>query len=200
LFTVLEMIKICSYCRHKFNSSGLATCEKCLARAKRRLKSLKRQGICTFCGQRKAIENRIYCRKCTAATAKRSKKQRSEAVRKGICYICGSVVSKTNYYLCEKHRLSTNKYQRKLSLRKKIEVLTYYGKRGTLQCCWRGCNIQDVDMLTLDHVFNDGAKHRRRLGRTGIPYSVIAKSFPDGFQTLCAGHQLKKQILVLRKR
>jgi hypothetical protein len=52
-------------------------------------------------------------------------------------------------------------------------------------------------MLTLDHVHNDGAQHRKLIGGGGHrTYSWVRKNgYPDGFQTLCGSHQLKKEIL-----
>lgn len=76
----------------------------------------------------------------------------------------------------------------------KLEVLTRYGKNGTLQCCWDGCGVVDIDVLTLDHVNNDGRKDRLKRG-INIYSSLRQDDFPDGYQTLCANHQLKKEIL-----
>src|ERR1035437_8470913 len=85
---------------------------------------------------------------------------------------------------------------------KKIEALTHYGKNGTLACCWEGCTVNDVDMLSLDHVKNDGAEHRRKLVGNRSSFSgkgkdiyqwAICQGFPEGFQTLCMNHQFKKQ-------
>jgi hypothetical protein len=88
-------------------------------------------------------------------------------------------------------------------LRLKKEVLTRYGKRQKLQCCWRGCTIVDVDMLTLDHIADNGADHRSEItkgkyrGGGGINFYGWVKrhGFPVGFQTLCHNHQWKKEIL-----
>lgn len=93
----------------------------------------------------------------------------------------------------------------------KLETLTHYGKNGNPQCCWDGCDIIDIDVLTLDHINNDGAAAHRNYPRRGpIPEGTRVKlginmysdlrqrGFPAGFQTLCANHQLKKEIL--RKR
>jgi len=82
----------------------------------------------------------------------------------------------------------------------KRETLTHYGKNQTLRCCWRNCECSDLDMLTLDHVKNDGADHRRE----GFSGGAVACSwlkrhgYPKGYQTLCANHQLKKE--TTRKR
>ena len=80
----------------------------------------------------------------------------------------------------------------------KTRVLTHYSHNNLLKCCWDGCTINDVDMLTLDHTENNGADHRREIrSKGGISmYRWAAKNnFPEGFQTLCGGHQLKKEII-----
>ncbi len=87
--------------------------------------------------------------------------------------------------------------------RKKLEALTHYGKGGKLMCCWRGCTVSDVDMLSLDHIKDDGVKHRKKLGKKingihqfggkEIYHWVIINGFPKGLQTLCMNHQWKKQ-------
>lgn len=83
--------------------------------------------------------------------------------------------------------------------RNKREVLTAYGKNEILQCCWLDCEVTDVDMLTLDHVFNDGAAERKSGVGKGIHIyrKLRQQGFPKGrYQTLCANHQLKKAIRV----
>lgn len=42
-------------------------------------------------------------------------------------------------------------------------VLAFYGKNGEAKCCWPDCEVDDLDMLSLDHVNNDGADHRREI-------------------------------------
>ena len=92
------------------------------------------------------------------------------------------------YYEVEQGNVQEKNHSRK------IEVLTHYGLCGKLRCCWEGCEVVDVDMLTLDHIANDGAEHRKKI--TGSVYQwVQAQNYPKGFQTLCANHQLKKEIL-----
>jgi hypothetical protein len=106
---------------------------------------------------------------------------------------------------CVRHYYNTPEQKIKISNRAvtrqeilKTEVLTHYGKHGKLKCCWEGCNVTDVDMLTLDHVNDDGFRHIENSGRrlTGIRLYIWAKrnKFPDTVQTLCGSHQLKKLI------
>jgi hypothetical protein len=90
--------------------------------------------------------------------------------------------------------------QERLNL--KIEVLTRYGGAGSLQCCWGECLVQDVDMLTLDHTFNNGARDRRenKCGCGSMLYRRLRRmGYPDGFQTLCGSHQMKKKIMFERE-
>jgi|SRR5579871_153488 hypothetical protein len=83
----------------------------------------------------------------------------------------------------------------------KVEALVQYGKNKSLQCCWENCNVDDPDMLSLDHVNNDGAIDREIRG-TGINlYRTLKKEgYPEGFQTLCFNHQMKKEMTRLRNK
>lgn len=72
-------------------------------------------------------------------------------------------------------------------LRKSVElrkaVLDAYGH--SCQCCGEANEL----MLTIDHVNNDGAEHRRnaKFGSWGFYGWLIRNNFPAGFQTLCFG-------------
>jgi hypothetical protein len=96
----------------------------------------------------------------------------------------------------EEHRAYVNNQREE----KKIRVLTHYGKGVELKCCWRGCLVCDVDMLSIDHVNDDGAKHRRNMKGNRVYFAgkemyqwLESQGFPEGFQTLCMNHQVKKQ-------
>jgi len=95
--------------------------------------------------------------------------------------------------------------QNKKVERRKLTVLTHYGPQGTLGCCWEGCSVTNIDMLTLDHLNDDGAEQRRALGKgkrvsNNRVYAWIkSNNYPEGFQTLCANHQLKKEMLKHRE-
>jgi hypothetical protein len=78
----------------------------------------------------------------------------------------------------------------RLSLKERI--ISHYGQT----CNWPGCNISDTDMLTLDHINDDGSTDRA----AGLYRRVIKAGFPDTFQVLCWNHQWKKCIRKLRER
>lgn len=86
---------------------------------------------------------------------------------------------------------------RRLNRRGKLEVLAHYGKGKKVKCCWHGCKIIDPDMLTLDHIRNDGYKEHEGLrgGGAEMKRTLQKQNWPEWFQTLCWNHQWKKEIL-----
>ena len=65
--------------------------------------------------------------------------------------------------------------------------------------------MSDIDMLSLDHIKDDGAEHRRKVKGNRISFAgkeiyhwAIENNFPEGFQTLCMNHQTKKQRMKTR--
>lgn len=79
----------------------------------------------------------------------------------------------------------------------KTEVFLHYSK--DLKCQCPKCEIKDINFLTLDHVNNDGAKHRKSLGGikkqwTGERIYSWAKNnnYPTIFQILCYNCNLAK--------
>ena len=94
--------------------------------------------------------------------------------------------------------LGKNRKSRAWNAQIKLECLTHYGPDSILQCSSLECEVCDIDMLTLDHINNDGAKDRQE-GRnsTGVRLYWVLKSegYPSGFATLCCNHQSKKELL-----
>jgi hypothetical protein len=75
----------------------------------------------------------------------------------------------------------------------RIKVLTHYSQ-GLPQCSC--CGETNLVFLAIDHINDDGAKHRREVvsGRE-LPVWLIKNNFPEGFRVLChncnwAFHQL----------
>lgn len=96
------------------------------------------------------------------------------------------------------NRKHSRERARKYRIEQKILVLSHYGANGILQCCWPGCDVIDVDLLTLDHVDDCGALHRKETERGGGHDTYVLlkqEGFPPGYQTLCWNHQWKKRIL-----
>jgi hypothetical protein len=101
----------------------------------------------------------------------------------------------------EENKALDHRIRREEHLSRKTEVLTAYGKDGKLQCCWPECEITDVDMLSLDHIDENGASHRKEFHNQIAIYRWLKKNnYPVGFQTLCMNHQIKKHLLFKRQQ
>lgn len=82
-------------------------------------------------------------------------------------------------------------YSHKRVNKNKIAALKHYSG-GTLQCAQ--CNITDLDMLTIDHINNDGKIHRDQYGGKDSMANILRKEgYPPGFQVLCFNHNIKKE-------
>jgi hypothetical protein len=119
------------------------------------------------------------------------------------CRVCRQSKNRESKLRCQKFYPVDYELIRKQNLERKIKVLTHYGPDGRLGCCWPDCSVEDVDMLSLDHINDDGASHRRTItqdssshggGGTKTYRDVEKRGFPEGFQTLCLNHQMKKQL------
>jgi hypothetical protein len=99
------------------------------------------------------------------------------------------------------HREERLQKSRDYKIRLKIELLSHYGLDGQAKCCWPECGITDMDMLTLDHIHDNGAEHRKQLSSSShTMYNFIKKhNFPPDFQTLCHNHQWKKEMIRRRR-
>lgn len=105
----------------------------------------------------------------------------------GLCISCG--VQPTNGVTrCSECR---NKFNLR-RLQNKIDAINTYGV--VCQCCGEN----NIHFLTIDHVNNDGAAHRKKIGNSGGSsfYSWIKKQgYPSGFQTMCFNCNMSKGFL-----
>ena len=78
-------------------------------------------------------------------------------------------------------RLQTQRHHDRV----KREVATHYGNG---RCACVKCGYAILEALTIDHIYNDGAEHRKSLGTNGGSgfYAILKREkFPEGYQTLC---------------
>lgn len=97
---------------------------------------------------------------------------------------------KHKYYLENRGHILQRNREHNLSL--KIEVMSHYSK-GELKCAH--CGIDDVFVLTIDHIDGGGTKHKQSLGGSlgKKLYSWLKNSgYPNGFQVLCFNCNYKK--------
>lgn len=108
---------------------------------------------------------------------------REEHKRNGICVHCHRPAIENNR-CCEKHAQLMRDSVKRRNIKDKELVFNHYG------CCCAYCGDIRLLFLTIDHINDDGAEHRR-LQRSGNNhghniYAWLRKNkYPTGFQTLC---------------
>jgi len=82
-----------------------------------------------------------------------------------------------------KEKISKINKRYMFKLRKKI---IYFYSKGQNCCQCIGCTEDNFEFLAIDHINNNGAEHRRKIGNGTIFYRwLINNNFPDGFTVLC---------------
>ena len=102
------------------------------------------------------------------------------------------------------NREQYNKTKSQYRFKLKIDAIRHYSN-GDMCCAWCGFDA-DVDALTLDHINDDGAEHRRDLGishRGGSSGTTMyerlrALGWCEGLQVLCANCNTIKAIRLRR--
>jgi hypothetical protein len=137
----------------------------------------------------------------------RRHRQRIEA---GLCSRCGKVPPAQGVLMCEDCRNyhknwsarqwqnEEGKAKRRAKLREwqennreltRVRAIKYlrvakkavFAHYGQVCAC---CGESNPGFLTIDHINNDGAEHRRNHGGN-LYLNLRARGFPEGFQTLC---------------
>jgi hypothetical protein len=164
---------LCLTCGEK-PEHGKKRCAQCLAKVT----------SCIDCGgQRKP--GRVRCESCLKILSDRSAENIKRAKVDGKCYGC----KKPNDNLPKANCLACTNLARDRRIRLKLEVFQAYG--GAFCAC---CGEKILEFLTLDHIENNGARHRRdyaektkRVKPFGQAMLRILRDqgFPPGYQVLC---------------
>ena len=86
----------------------------------------------------------------------------------------------------QSHKKEEKDRKHRVYLEQRLIVMNHYGGK----CAF--CGNTNVNHLCIDHINNDGAEHRKTIGRQ-ICRWLIKNNFPDGFQVLCYNHNAEKQ-------
>ncbi len=90
------------------------------------------------------------------------------------CLVCSPLVQKILGFLDNK---KTRCQKDRAVIRQR--VIEHYG--GKCTCCGE----LTYEFLTVDHINNDGAQHRREMPGKNLYHWLINSNFPEGFQILC---------------
>ena len=143
------------------------------------------QGLCVECGHiphRPGKKTCVHCatRARTLSDPMSCQRRRRES---GLCIKCGKMPRAEGVLLCqgcrEKFREKSREYHQKKTKPLREQVLAHYG--GVCACCGE----TEPLFLTIDHVNNDGAKHRKEVASNHLAKWLVDNDFPEDFQILC---------------
>jgi len=102
------------------------------------------------------------------------------------CQYCGNLSAFGKRPSCRQCRqiIRRNRY-----IALKLEVFTHYGAR----CA--NCHESHKEFLTIDHINNDGARHRQQIGTQIFPW-LKRNSYPTNFQVLCFNCNYLKHFVI----
>jgi len=109
----------------------------------------------------------------------------------GLCTQCGKNKALENKVNCSFCKVRTAQNAIKRRLKERELVFSHY---GTICVC---CFDSTFELLTIDHINNDGNIHRKELNNEGGEHFyrwLIRNNFPKGFQTLCWSCNVGKRL------
>lgn len=169
---------------------GKTRCKICndkeLAKLKVKNRKYRILGLCQ-CGA-KARPGRSKCEKCTDSNQLRQSTIRKTKKASGICYDC-SARSVRNQLRCEKCAAAHSAKVEKAHLVLKLRAFEAYG--GPICAC---CAESIIMLLTIDHMSNDGNKHRKDKSVIKIYRWLKNNNYPPGFQVLCWSCNMGKHL------
>lgn len=91
------------------------------------------------------------------------------------------------------NKLKHREHQKKANNKRRLLVLNAYSNNDIKCAC---CGENEINFMALDHINNDGAKHRKEMnngkGGSQIYQWIINNNYPTGFQVLCHNCNLAK--------
>lgn len=165
-------------------------CERCqIQQSERSKKHYEKHTKLVSCFRCNKDKNRsgAYCNECLNEINLEKKNKRQFWKENGLCTMCGKQQDASGL-LCKNCLLKRS--GRHLSL--KTKVMEAYG--GSCVCC----GDTFIGRLTIDHICNNGAEHRRELGNkggSGFYQFLIKNNFPPDYQVLCSSCNLCKHTM-----
>lgn len=151
-------------------------------------------GLCGHCGKNPLCNN-TECKKCRNARSDYQKRAyKNGTTSKGSTYVLKNRAKRLSQGLCGrcgKHPFDAGKktcslcLNRVKALEKEAKDKVYAAYGGYVCNC---CGETTKEFLTIDHIDNDGAEHRRKtktVGGAGLYRWIIKNHFPKTFQILC---------------
>lgn len=140
--------------------------------------------LCSKCGRRKPTKGRRQCEHCLSVARAANSRRRQEKKEQKLCYDCQQPAT-PGYTRCDTCRAAANQRAAEYSSELKQAVMEHYG--GAVCAC---CGEDNLIMLTMDHIDQNGGDHRRELGHELSAgqkfYQWLRRNkYPKGYRVLC---------------
>jgi hypothetical protein len=183
---------LCPSCGKKIEGQR---CQQCVAVKQKRSKRLREHrkvnGLCYRCGN-PVTEGAFTCEKCLVKNREEVKLRKEKFKENGICPACGKLPARPGMVTCDECGSRCKNRNKELDKIRKDMVMNHYG--GRCVCCGEDSQI----FLCIDHIKNNGNKHRKEIGRTqsgkAFYYWIIQNDYPDDLQILCFNCNMGKQL------
>jgi hypothetical protein len=153
--------------------------------ANARIIARKLAGLCISCGK-PSRATKSKCIVCKDADTARRRKSHDDKKMRGECMSCTSPVDGNTIY-CKQHRQRCN--DNSISYWRNFRRLVYDHYGHKCNCCGE----TEEMFLTVDHINNTGADHRRAIGKGNqIHKYIVEHDYPNDFQILCMNCNLGK--------
>lgn len=139
--------------------------------SKEKLIFFKDNKLCCKCGS--PNNGTSLCQICADKNTKRLKKRYNDLKLAKRCVVCGNS-NRTPHGKCQKCKDGQQRARKLL----RQSVLNHYGNKCSC------CDISTSIFLTIDHINNDGAQHKRHISNHLYRW-LVKNNFPPEFQTLC---------------
>lgn len=154
----------------------------------------KKSKTCPTCGKPIAWVS-FYCRKHSPFSKKHCE-HISQAIKgKPKLWLRGKKRPEHSKFLknwwsehLEEARKYDREYQYKIRQKVRQEAVAYYGGK-----CAK-CGITDYRILQIDHIENNGYKHRKEIKTWQFPMWLKKNGYPKGYQILCCNCNWLKRV------
>lgn len=145
----------------------------------------KELGLCLRCGNERDI-GKSRCSTCHKKHLQYQQNSHEKRIKNGICRYCSINPIEHCESMCLKCATKLKIKAKGLYQNIRTECIEQYG--GKCKCC----KNPNKKYLQLDHIHNDGALHRKTIGKKSLYVWAKNNNFPDILQLLCANcHQAK---------
>jgi hypothetical protein len=175
---------LCAYCGKVRSEDGKNGCKDCniyrMVHSKKLRERRENNKLCVRCGKDARYQRYKICQECRR---KELEAKRRSYVENGLCKTCGVLpIKHEESTLCLRcsNRIHNNRKRRIADNWQKI--LDHYGRKCAC------CGEEEVLFLTVDHINNDGALHKKIIGSkdpASVRKWIVDNNFPDTFQILC---------------